>query len=119
MPVSPGYQPVSPYPAGYTQPPPVFVNVARPTSGLATASLVLGIVGVLGGWCMFGIPCILAVVFGHAALPATKDGTVGGRGMAVAGLVLGYILVVPMIIFTVMLFFGMAASSVPGTNATP
>jgi hypothetical protein len=27
-----------------------------PTSGAAVASLVLGIVGVLGGWCMLGLP---------------------------------------------------------------
>jgi len=29
---------------------------------------VFGIIGVLGGWCMFGVPCLIAVITGHAAL---------------------------------------------------
>lgn len=34
-------------------------------------------------------------MFGHVGLTHTKDGTVGGRGMAVAGLVLGYLVLIP------------------------
>jgi hypothetical protein len=63
---------------------------ARRTSGYATASLVFGIIGALGGWCMFGVPCLIAVVTGHAALKETRTGKRGGHGMAVAGLILGY-----------------------------
>ncbi|MEU2613104.1 DUF4190 domain-containing protein [Micromonospora sp. NPDC007271] len=103
------YPPLSavPYqPGGYPQV--VQRVVSRPvlTSGMATASLVLGILGVLGGWCLFGLPCILAVVLGHLALRETRDGTRSGHGMAVAGLVLGYVFVGPMVAFTVMVFFG-------------
>ncbi|OKI61672.1 DUF4190 domain-containing protein [Micromonospora sp. CB01531] len=110
------YSPVSavPYPA--------FPPVARPvavqpplTSGMATASLVLGILGVLGGWCLFGLPCILAVILGHVAMRETRDGTRSGHGMAVAGLVLGYVFVGPMIIFTVMVFFGSVLSAATPT----
>ncbi|SCG76571.1 DUF4190 domain-containing protein [Micromonospora coxensis] len=93
------YPPLPPYP------PPVLVAVA-PTSGTATAALVLGILGVLGGWCLFGLPCLLAVVLGHVGLHETRDGRRSGRGMAVAGLVLGYVFVAPMVLFTVMVFFG-------------
>ncbi|MFF4811013.1 DUF4190 domain-containing protein [Micromonospora chersina] len=84
------------------------------TSGMATASLVLGILGVLGGWCLFGLPCVLAVILGHLALRETRDGMRSGHGMAVAGLVLGYVFVGPMILFTVMVFFGSVL-----TAATP
>ena len=63
---SPGY-PVVPHPA-----PP------RPTSGWAIASLVFGIIG--------GI--LVSVICGIVALNQTKDGRRGGRGMAIAGLVL-------------------------------
>ena len=61
--------------------------VAQKTNGLAIASLVLGIV-----W-IYWIGSILAIVFGHVALSQIKKsgGTQGGRGMAIAGLVLGYI----------------------------
>ncbi|MFG3604338.1 DUF4190 domain-containing protein [Micromonospora chersina] len=81
------------------------------TSGMATASLVLGILGVLGGWCLFGLPCVLAVILGHLALRETRDGMRSGHGMAVAGLVLGYVFVGPMILFTVMVFFGSVLSA--------
>jgi hypothetical protein len=57
------------------------------TNGFAVASMVLGIV-----W-MYWIGSILAVIFGFVALKQIKDsgGTQGGRGMAIAGLVLGWI----------------------------
>ena len=57
------------------------------TSGLAVASLVLGIL-----W-IWWIGSILAVVFGHVSLNQINQshGRLGGRGLAIAGLVLGYI----------------------------
>jgi hypothetical protein len=60
---------------------------ASKTSGLAIASLVTGIL-----FC-FAITPILAVVFGHLALDQIRDseGTVSGRGMAIAGATLGWI----------------------------
>jgi hypothetical protein len=61
---------------------------ARPTrtSGLAIASMVLGIL-----W-IYWIGSILAVIFGHIAInQAGKDPSITGKGMAIAGLILGYI----------------------------
>jgi hypothetical protein len=54
-------------------------------------------VGLLVGWCTFGIPCILAVIFGHIGLAATAKGRYAGHGMALAGAILGYLFVIPMI----------------------
>ncbi|SCL46783.1 DUF4190 domain-containing protein [Micromonospora peucetia] len=114
-PTSPGYPP-----AGYYPPPQVIVAQVPPASGLATASMVLGIIGVLGGWCLFGLPCLAAVVLGHMGLRDTADGRKSGRGMAVAGLVLGYVFVAPMIVFTVMIFMGGVMGAVsPTPTATP
>ena len=73
---------------GVYQPQGVYPFAAAPgrTSGLAIASMVLGIV-----W-IYWIGSILAVIFGHIALgQAKKDPTLRGKGMAVAGLVLGYV----------------------------
>ncbi len=55
--------------------------------GLAIASLVLGLV-----WC-YWITSILAVIFGAVALKriADSNGWRTGRGMAIAGLVLGIV----------------------------
>ena len=59
-------------------------------SGLAIASMVLGIVGVMCLGALLGIP---AVIMGHIARGqiARSGGTIGGGGMAMAGLVCGYI----------------------------
>lgn len=67
------------------------VQPQQPTSGMAVASMVLGIVGVTVGWFLLGIPAFLAIIFGHIALTEIKKGAKSGKGMAVAGLVLGYI----------------------------
>jgi threonine/homoserine/homoserine lactone efflux protein len=67
-------------------PAPPTVAASSRTSGLAIASLVLGIVWV------YWIGSILAVIFAHIALRNMKrDPSVGGKGMAIAGLVLGYV----------------------------
>lgn len=67
------------------------------TNGLAIASLVLGIV-----W-LWWIGSILAVILGHVALGqiGRSDGTESGRGLAVAGLVLGWIGVTTLTLFAV------------------
>jgi hypothetical protein len=88
-------------PAGWPQ--------AQPSSGLAVASLVLGIVGIVFSWFLFGIPSILAVIFGHVGVSRANKGTGGGKGMAVAGLITGY-LVIGLFILGAIGLFGMAAS---------
>jgi hypothetical protein len=67
---------------------------ARISSGKATASLVLGIVGLATS--IAAIPAMLAVIFGHLATDETKTGQRSGHGLAVAGLILGYIVVGPL-----------------------
>lgn len=109
----PGYGP----PPGYGWPPPV-----PPSSGYATASLVFGILGIVGGWCMFGLPCIVAIVAGHFGLAETKHGQKTGHGNAIAGLILGYIGVIPMAFFTFFLLVGWlgsgTSSAVPAPDRT-
>ena len=57
------------------------------TSGLAVASLVLGILY------LCGIGSLLATIFGAVSLGqiSRSNGTLTGKGMAIAGLVLGII----------------------------
>jgi hypothetical protein len=57
-----------------------------PTNGFAIASLVCGIVGM-------GIGSVLALVFGYVAKRQIDEshGMQGGRGLAIAGIVLGWI----------------------------
>ncbi|GAA2618266.1 DUF4190 domain-containing protein [Actinomadura fulvescens] len=62
--------------------------VAVRTNGMATASMILGIIGIFT--CGFG--SILAVIFGHVAQSQIRRTGEGGSGMAVAGLIMGYIM---------------------------
>lgn len=82
---APAPPPAGPGSYGYLQyaPGPAQVTVA----GLAIASMVLGIL-----W-IYWIGSILAIIFGHVALGQIKrsNGWKSGRGMAIAGLVLGYL----------------------------
>lgn len=86
---TPPPQPVPPIPEATGPYAPVPVHgPARPTvAGLAIASLVLGILWI--GW----IGSLLAVIFGHVALSQIKraKGWKTGRGMALAGVILGWI----------------------------
>lgn len=77
------------------------VPAVPPTSGYATASLIMGILGL----CTV-LPSILAVLFGHMALKETRDGFKGGHGLAVAGLILGYVIVVPVAVMLVITVIG-------------
>ncbi|MEW2357859.1 DUF4190 domain-containing protein [Spirillospora sp. NPDC029432] len=57
-------------------------------NGMAVASMVLGLIGIV--FC--GFTSILAIIFGHVAQSQIKRTGEGGAGMATAGLVLGYIM---------------------------
>jgi hypothetical protein len=64
-------------------------NAAQRTSGYAIASLILGI----AGFFVFPIvPSILAVVFGQKARDELRrNPSLGGEGLATAGIVLGWV----------------------------
>lgn len=95
------YPPQQYQPAGYpASPQPMYVVQQPPTSGLAVASLIFSILGLVAGCCTFGIFSVIAVLLGHSALRDIRETGKRGDGMAKAGLVMGYILVVPMLIFS-------------------
>lgn len=57
----------------------------RPTNGMATASLVLGILGIF-----LPLLSILALIFGPVGISKANQGA-SGKGLAIAGLVLGIV----------------------------
>lgn len=78
-------------PAQYGQP--YGYAPARPSSGLALTSLITGIAAIVLIWITVGaVAAIVAVVTGHMALNRMKSQPeLTGRGMAITGLVLGYV----------------------------
>jgi hypothetical protein len=69
-------------------------NAKPQNSGMAIASMVCSLVGLIPCFWVFQIMGLLGVIFGFVGLRQTQDNRRGGRGMAVAGLVIGIILVV-------------------------
>lgn len=96
QPVPPAYSPTTP-PAYAPYGAPVYpaAPAPRPTSGLAITSLICGIAGVVLVWAIIPVlASIAAVITGHMALGQTRrDPGIGGRGMAIAGLILGYAMI--------------------------
>ena len=79
------------------------------TSGLAITSLVCGILGLFCGF-VSGIP---AVICGHIALKQIADSKVRleGRGMAIAGLVLGYFSIAIILLWLFAIVVGISTTS--------
>jgi hypothetical protein len=87
-PPAPAY-PVAPYqyPYGYSPYP-----AARPTEGLAIASLVVSCVGA-PAICLYGASALVApvgAILGHVARRRIRATGAGGEGMALAGIIIGW-----------------------------
>jgi hypothetical protein len=80
------------------------------TNGLAVASLVFGIL-----W-IFGLGSLLAVILGHSAKVQIRksNGAEGGSGLATAGLVLGWVGVVSLVLFVALVMVGIASNANSG-----
>ena len=77
-------------------------------SALAIWSLGLGILGILLGVYFGFVVAIAAAICGHKAFSRMmKDaGRLTGRGMAIAGLVLGYLSIVWLVVWIMIVFIG-------------
>ncbi|OAE00369.1 DUF4190 domain-containing protein [Arthrobacter sp. OY3WO11] len=114
-------QPPSPYnqqPSPYGQPAGPYAQQgyygmqAEPKT-LSIASMVCGIASVIMGWLL--LPQIAAIITGHMALKREP----AGRGMSIAGLVLGYLCLLGYGAFWLLAIIGLAiASSTSGPTYT-
>ena len=104
------YPPSQPYqPSQPSQP-------ARPTNGLAIAALVCGIAAFATG-----ITCIPAIICGHLARREIRRTGEQGDGMAIAGLVCGYVggILSIAVVLVIGLLAARAASTVTNVQLMP
>jgi hypothetical protein len=97
---------------------PYQVPQTESADGLAVASLVLGIIGLLYMCCYFaGIPfSIAAVICGHISRSRIRHRGEGkGNSLALAGLITGYVGIALLVISVITLIVGALASSGPLT----
>lgn len=90
-PPPPGYVPPAVYgQGGYGPPPGHYPGQRQPgTNGLAIASLVSSLIGVF----TFGLAAIAGIVMGHIARGQIRQSGQGGDGLALAGLIIGYVMI--------------------------
>ena len=81
----PSYQP---YPADAAMP------MKQGNSGMAIASLVCSLVGIVPCFWLFQVMGLLGTIFGFVGLKQTKDGARGGHGLALAVTIIGILLLV-------------------------
>jgi len=88
QPVPPGQPPQANFgpSSPFQNPLPYYPAAPVPISGWAIASLVCGFL-----FCIPGLTSIFAIIAGAIGLSQTKEGRFRGRGLAIAGLVLGII----------------------------
>ena len=103
---TPGAGPYAPYPSypqsGYPAP---------STNGLAIAALVLSIVG----WVPCGVGSVVAVILGFVARSQIRQsqGRQGGDGLALAGIILGFV-GVAFVVFSLVLSVATGSNSSTG-----
>jgi uncharacterized protein DUF4190 len=111
----PTYPPATPtgYPPGGYQPwaggqPAYGYQYENPkqTNGLAVASLVTSIAGIIPF--LFGIPCVVGIILGFVGLSQIKKtgGVQQGRGLAMAGVIVGFSLIAIFILLVVAVSVG-------------
>ncbi|HKP44459.1 DUF4190 domain-containing protein [Mycobacterium sp.] len=91
-----GYPPPPPQPySGFTPPP------TGPRNGLGVAALVIAIIGLVFCWSVFGgvILGVCAVIIGFVARGRVKRGQATNGGVAIAGIVLGFLAIIVSLIF--------------------
>jgi hypothetical protein len=98
--------PATPPGAGYPAPPPMPYASQEPLptaprNGLGTAALVLGIIGVLTCWSVFGgiILGLVAVILGFIGHARVRRGEATNGGVSIAGIVLGFVAMIAGAVF--------------------
>src|SRR5687768_6099324 len=77
----PGVPPGAPQPMAYTMAP-----AAKRGNGAAITSLIMGVL-----FCVPFLTSFLAIIFGFVGIRKARDPQVGGKGLAIAGLLLGLV----------------------------
>ncbi|GAA1653226.1 DUF4190 domain-containing protein [Microbacterium flavum] len=104
---SPGAPPVAPYGYGGYAP-------ARRTNGLAVASMIVSILGII--WVLPLIGSVGGAIMGHIALGQVKRTGEAGRGMALAGVIVGWAGTALLVLGVLFFFFVVALGASSGAR---
>jgi hypothetical protein len=109
----PGQQPGQPYgqqpPYGMPQYPYGYPPQPKPQTN-AILALVLSCVGIA----TCGVTAIVGVIFGHIAMGRIKRGEEDGRGMALAGVIVGYVVIAGYVLYLAVIVIAIIAAANQG-----
>lgn len=91
---------------GYGYPPP-----APKSQTNAILALVLSLVG----FATCGVTAIVGVIFGHIAMGRIKRGEEEGHGMALAGVIIGYVVIAGWLLYAAIIIIAVIAAANQGT----
>lgn len=90
-------------------------NYGQPVAQKTNTFAIISLVASIAGW-ITGITFIVGIIFGHISLSQIKKTGENGRGMAIAGLVVGYV-GIALTIIGVIIFIAVLAT-LPGSFST-
>lgn len=96
--------------------PPQF-GAQRSTNGMAIAALICGVCQIFL-WFLWFLAAVPAVVFGHLARRRIRQTGEAGGGMALAGMILGYIGLAALVVIIIVIA-AVASSHSPSTGPVP
>jgi hypothetical protein len=89
----------------------------RQTNGLAIASLACSVAGIIPFF--FGVSCVVGIVLGFVSLGQIKraGGVQQGRGLAIAGIAVGFSLIAIFVLFVTLAVVGDHSTTVSGFSS--
>jgi hypothetical protein len=112
---APGWgNPYSPYGFAPTAGP---FPAPRQTNGLAIASLSCSVAGIIPF--LFGVSCVVGIILGFVSLGQIKrtGGVQQGRGLAIAGIAVGFSLIAIFVLFVILVVAGPHSTTVSGFSS--
>ena len=76
---------------------------------------ILALVLSLVGFATCGVTAIVGVIFGHIAMGKIKRGEEDGRGMALAGVIIGYVVIAGWLLYAAIIIIAIIAAANQGT----
>lgn len=115
-PAAPAYPAAAPGTPGYPAAP---AYAAAPTAPRTNTMSIISMISSLVGWFSFGVLCVVGVILGHISLKQIKNNGESGRGMALTGVIVGYIGIAGWILGLILVFLvlGIAGASIAAAGA--
>lgn len=110
----PGQQPGQPYGQPMYGQQPMYGYGYPPPPPKSQTNAILALVLSCVGLATCGVTAIVGVIFGHIAMGKIKRGEEDGRGMALAGIIVGYVVIAGWVLYAAIIIIAIIAAANQG-----